>query len=87
MMPSVKKLIYKHKKENELQEFMIKEKDYGEMVLYDIFYKNTFLFTVSQEGQVLLSNWQFARSESVCLDEDIIGRISSFILSQRSLSS
>jgi hypothetical protein len=66
---------------------MIKEKDYGEMILYDIFYKNIFLFTISQEGEVLLSNWQFARSEPICLDDDTLGRINSFILSQKSLPS
>jgi hypothetical protein len=84
MTPLLKTLIYKHKGENDTQEFMIKEKDYGELVLYDIFFKETFLITISQNGEVLLSNWECAKCEPVNLNENTLKQINTFIVSQRS---
>lgn len=85
-MPHLQFFSYQRKKGNTLQEFKIKKKDYGEMVLYDIFYEDTFLFTVSQEGKVLLSNWEDARKEPVSVDENTLRDISHFIITRQSVS-
>lgn len=82
-MPLLEFFSYKHLRNDLLQEFSIKKKDYGELVLYDIFYENTFLFTISHDGKVLLSNWEDARKEPVRMDDRLLGEISRYIVSLR----
>jgi hypothetical protein len=84
-MPLLETITYRLKRGDRQQEFKIKKKDYGEMALYDIFYENTFLFTVSQEGRILLSNWECARNEPISLDEETLGKINRFILTHPAL--
>lgn len=80
MTPLLKTYVYKHLRGNDSQEFLIKEKNYGEMVLFDIFYGKLFLFTISKDGVVLLSNWESARSKPVEMDEKTLNEINSFII-------
>lgn len=85
-MPQLQFITYTHPKGGGLQEFRIKKKDYGEMILYDIFFEDRFLFTVSQQGEVLLSNWEDARKEPVSMDETTLRDVCQFILSSQAVS-
>jgi hypothetical protein len=80
MAPLLKTFVYKHQRGNDFQEFTIKEKNYGEMILFDIFYGKIFLFTISQNGEVLLSNWESAKDKPVEMDENTLDEINSFII-------
>lgn len=85
-MPQLQFITYTRPKGDALQEFRIKKKDYGELILYDIFYEDRFLFTVSQQGEVLLSNWEDARKEPVSMDETTLTDVCQFILSSQAIS-
>lgn len=80
MQPLIKTLTYSCKKGNRIKEFLIKKKDYGEMILYDILFKGMFLFTLNEDGKVLLSNWETAGSDQVGVDEEVLNEINKFIL-------
>ena len=80
MAPLLNSFVYKHKKEGNEIELTVKKKDYGELILFDIFFENTFLFTVSKDGKTLASNWESAQAEPVGLDKKTFKRISSFIV-------
>lgn len=75
-MPQLQFFCYERRRGNSCQRFRIKKKDYGEMSLYDLFYEDTFLFTFSQEGKVLVSNWEDARKEPAAVDEKTLEDIS-----------
>lgn len=85
-MPLLEIISCKIKKGSSFQEFKIKKKDYGELILYDIFFEDKFLFTISQDGKVLLSNWEDAKKDPVSVDENILNEINAFILNRQSLS-
>jgi hypothetical protein len=39
------------------EEFQLKEKDHGDLVVYDIFKKEQFLMTVAKDGSILFMNF------------------------------
>jgi hypothetical protein len=39
------------------EEFQLKEKDHGDLVVYDIFKKDQFLMTVAKDGSILFMNF------------------------------
>lgn len=79
-------ITYARPKGDTLQEFRIKKKDYGEMILYDIFYEDSFLFTISQNGEVLLSNWEDARKPPIAMDDATLSDVCQFIVSSQTRS-
>ncbi len=79
MRPLIKRIRYVLEKENGKQEFVIKEKDYGELVIYDIFFGDLFLFAMSVDGAVWLGNWDAVKSEPVNLDKRSLDKICFFI--------
>lgn len=84
MPPLIETLVYQYKKQGSHLELLFRKKDYGSMILYDVFFKNYFLFTISSEGKILMSNWEAARMDPVCLNEDILDEIfNEFIESQK----
>lgn len=85
-MPQVQLITYTCDKGGSSRQFRIKKKDYGEMVLYDIFHEDRFLFTVSGRGEVLLSNWEDARRPPVLMDEAVLDELCRFILSLQASS-
>jgi hypothetical protein len=80
MRPVIKTLTFSCERASGIKEFLIRKKDYGEMILYDILFKDLFLFTLGQDGKVLLSNWEAARSDQIGMDEDVLSEINRFIL-------
>ena len=85
-MPQVQLINYTCDKAGSSRQFTIKKKDYGEMVLYDIFHEDRFLFTVSGRGEVLLSNWEDARRPPLLMDEAMLEELCRFILSGQTSS-
>ena len=45
------------------EEYQLKEKDHGDMVVYDIFRKEHYLMTLSKEGDILFMNFDAADNE------------------------
>lgn len=80
MRPVIKTLTFSCERGSGIKEFLIRKKDYGEMILYDILFKDLFLFTLGQDGKVLLSNWEAARSDQIGMDEEVLSEINRFIL-------
>ena len=39
------------------EEFQLKEKDHGDLVVYDIFRKGQFLMTIAKDGSILFMNF------------------------------
>lgn len=39
------------------EEYMVQEKDYGDMVVYDIFRKDHYLLTMARDGSILFMNF------------------------------
>lgn len=72
-VPVLRKFVFKLENGNVQQEFVIKEKDYGEIVLYDVFFKDIFVCAISQDGKVLVCHRDYAISEPVDFDEEIAG--------------
>ncbi len=71
--------MYTRKTAGKIQEFIIKKKDYGELILYDILFHDFFLFTLASDGKVLLANWETAGNEQVGLNEESLKDINAFI--------
>jgi hypothetical protein len=40
-----------------LEEYLLKEKDYGDLVVYDIYHRNHYLLTLSGDGSILFMNF------------------------------
>lgn len=85
-MPQVQLITYTCDRAGSPRQFRIKKKDYGEMALYDIFHEDRFLFTVSERGEVLLSNWEDARRPPVLMDEAMLDELRRFILANKTSS-
>lgn len=79
MEPLIKKIQYFRKTGEEKQEFIIKEKDFGENIIYDIFFGDLFLFTTSADGLTRFGNWDAAMKEPVSLDKKSVDEICIFI--------
>lgn len=45
------------------EEYLLKEKDYGDQVVYDIFHKDHYLLTLSPDGSILFMNFDAEESE------------------------
>lgn len=82
-MEPLKRTVYKYEKDGEAREFIIQEKDYGEMIVFDIFFGDIFLFTVSQEGAVIFSDWEAAGKPPVNMDEDTLREMCRYISNQK----
>lgn len=81
MKPIIRRIPYNLKRGENYQEFMIKEKDYGELMIYDIFFEDQFLFTMSIDGTVWLGNWEAVENEPVSLNKKSLHEICNFIRS------
>lgn len=79
MKPLIKRIHYILKKGEEDKEFVIKEKDYGKLVIYDIFFGDLFLFAMSVDGSVWLGNWEAVKNEPVSLDKKALSELCAFI--------
>jgi len=45
------------------EEYQVKEKDHGDMIVYDIFRNDHYLLTLSKEGDILFMNFDAADEE------------------------
>jgi hypothetical protein len=45
------------------EEYQLKEKDHGDMVVFDVFRKDHYLMTLSKEGDILFMNFEVADNE------------------------
>jgi hypothetical protein len=77
-MVVIKKFIFQYTRGDDILDVTIKQKDYGDMALYDILF-DVFLLTISQDGKVLLSNRESAGKGPVYLDNEGIHKIVDFI--------
>jgi len=80
-MELLKTFVYTRKKGNDIQKFIIREKDYGEVIVYDVFSGDTYLFTISQEGAVLFTNK--VGEKLLYPDKGDLDKISEFIMHQQ----
>jgi hypothetical protein len=48
---------------NGQEEYLIKEKDYGDLIVYDIYHKDHYLLTLSKDGSILFMNFDADDSE------------------------
>jgi len=44
-------------------EYEVKEKDHGDLLVYDVFLKDRYLLTLSKEGEILFMNFDANESE------------------------
>lgn len=44
-------------------EYQVMEKDYGDMVVYDILHKDNYLLTLSKDGDILFMNFEVPDDE------------------------
>jgi hypothetical protein len=42
---------------NGQEEYLVTEKDYGDLVVYDIYHNNHYLLTLSKDGSILFMNF------------------------------
>jgi len=45
------------------EEYLLKENDYGDALVYDIFHKDHYLLTLSRDGSILFMNFDADESE------------------------
>ncbi len=43
-----------------LQEYILKEKDHGDLIVYDIYRKDRYLLTMAKDGSILFMNFDAA---------------------------
>jgi hypothetical protein len=43
----------------------IKERDFGDMIVYDVFSENNYLFTLTQQGDVLFNEYEVGHQKSI----------------------
>ena len=43
----------------------IKERDFGDMIVFDVFSKENYLFTITQKGDVLFNHYEVENQEDV----------------------
>lgn len=43
----------------------IKERDFGDMIVFDVFSKENYLFTITQKGDVLFNHYETAHQENI----------------------
>jgi hypothetical protein len=48
---------------NGQEEYLLKEKDFGDLVVYDIYHKDHYLLTLSKDGSILFMNFDADDSE------------------------
>jgi len=62
-MENLKTESIKIQREGTTEEYQVKEKDHGDMVVYDILRKDHYLMTLSKEGDILFMNFDAADDE------------------------
>jgi len=43
----------------------IKERDFGDMIVFDVLTKNNYLFTITQKGDVLFNEYEMGHQQNV----------------------
>ena len=43
----------------------IKERDFGDMIVFDVFSENNYLFTLTQQGDVLFNEYEMGHQKSI----------------------
>jgi hypothetical protein len=43
----------------------IKERDFGDLIVFDVFAKENYLFTITQKGDVLFNHYEMGNQENV----------------------
>lgn len=43
----------------------IKERDFGDMIVFDVFSENNYLFTLTQQGDVLFNEYEVGHQKSI----------------------
>jgi hypothetical protein len=43
----------------------IKERDFGDMIVFDVFFTDNYLFTITQKGDVLFNHYEMGNQEDV----------------------
>lgn len=43
----------------------IKERDFGDLIVFDVFSKENYLFTITQKGDVLFNHYEMGNQENV----------------------
>ena len=43
----------------------IKERDFGDMIVFDVFSEDTYLFTLTQQGDVLFNEYEVGHQKSI----------------------
>ncbi len=80
MKPAIEKIPFEREKEGTKQKFIIKKKDYGTVVFFDIFFDDLFLFSLAQDGTILVANWEVAEKEPLALKEESLKEMLDFAL-------
>jgi hypothetical protein len=44
-------------------QYRVKERDHGDQIVYDVFWQDDYLFTVSKEGEILFMNFEASDQE------------------------
>ncbi len=78
MEPAIDEIIFKREKDGKMQDFLIKKKDYGTVVFFDIFFGNLFLFSLAEDGTILVANWEDAQKEPIALKGEILEEMVSY---------
>ncbi|HLR38438.1 MAG TPA: hypothetical protein VK084_10345 [Chitinophagaceae bacterium] len=80
MKPAIEKIPFEREKEGKNQKFIIKKKDYGTVVFFDIFFNDLFLFSLALDGTILVANWEAAKKEPLALKEESLMEMLDFAL-------
>lgn len=43
----------------------VKERDFGDLIVFDVFSKENYLFTITQKGDVLFNHYEMGNQENV----------------------
>jgi hypothetical protein len=62
-MENLKTESVKIQREGITEEYQIKEKDHGDLLVYDVFRNDHYLLTLSKEGDILFMNFDLAADE------------------------
>jgi hypothetical protein len=62
-MENLKTESIKLQREGTTEEYQLKEKDHGDMIVYDILRKGHYLLTLSKEGDILFMNFEAPADE------------------------